>query len=161
MNPWFAAIQGVLGVDASIQEGIAEQRQTQRNLQLALDAAADSLQRGYADAGQARRAGAMVAAKQKVAYANSGVSADVGTAANVQASTEALAELDAMTLENNAAREAFGYRVHGMDFQTQAGINASRRGREIAGTILGTAGTFASNAAKQKYQRSGGRGGEE
>ncbi len=150
MGAWAAAVQGVLGVDSAIQQGQADKRQADRNTALANAAAQDALARGAQEAGAARMAGSEAAARQRVAYANSGVAADVGTAANVQASTKARAELDAQVLENNAAREAWGYKQHGLDFQTQAGINASRRAREVAGTLLGTAGTFASSRSRRK-----------
>ena len=152
MGAWAAAIQGVLGVDSAIGEGRQDAKQARLNTELANAAAADALQRGAADAGQMRQAGAQLAARQAVAYANSGVDASVGTAANVQASAAAQAELEAKTLENNAMREAFGYKKHGLDFQTQAGINASRRAREAAGTALGAAGAIGSSWAKKKGQ---------
>lgn len=150
MGVWAAAIQGVLGVDSAITEGKNDAKQAQANKEMADMAAADALQRGAAEAGQMRQAGAQLAARQAVAYANSGVDASVGTAANVQAGTAAQAELEALTLENNSMREAFGYKKHGIDFQTQAGLNAARRNREVAGTILGTAGTITSGWAKKK-----------
>lgn len=149
MGVWAAAIQGVLGVDSAIQGGLADKRQADRNTAISNAAAADALQRGGQEAGATRQAGSQVAAQQRVAYANSGVDANVGTAANVQAGTKALAELDAQVVENNAAREAWGYKQHGLDYQTQAGLSASRRAREAAGTILGAAGSFASQTAKK------------
>lgn len=156
MGVWGAAIQGVLGVDSSIQEGKAAKKQADKNTELANAAATDALQRGAQEAGAQRMAGSELAARQMVAFANSGVDATVGTAANVQAGTKARAELDALTAENNAAREAFGYKKHGLDFQTQAGLDASRRGREIAGTVLSTAGSVGTAYAKNK--KSGGSG---
>lgn len=156
MGVWGALIQGGLSIDSSIQEGQAEKRQADRNTAMANAAAADALARGSREAGELRQSGSELAARQRVAFANSGVAADVGTAANVQAATKARAELDALTAENNAAREAWGYKKHGLDFQTQAGINASRRAREVAGTALGTAGTMSTAYARNK--KAGGSG---
>lgn len=150
MGVWGAIIQGVLSVDSSIVEGQAAKRQADRNTQQANEAATDATNRGVLEAGGARMAGSAAAARQAVAYTASGVDATVGTAANVQAGTKALAELDALTAENNAAREAWGYRKHGMDFQTQAGIDASRRNREMVGTVLSTGGKVATAYAKTK-----------
>lgn len=156
MGVWGALIQGGLGIDSSIQEGQAEKRQADRNTALAQAAAADALVRGGLEGGAARQAGTELAARQHVAFANSGVDASVGTAANVQAATRARAELEAKQLENDAAREAWGYRKHGLDFQTQAGLSASRRGREIAGTALSTAGAM--GAAHARGKKGGGSG---
>ncbi len=148
MGVWGAALQGVLSVDGSIQEGIADRKQADANTALANEAASDALIRGASDAAGYRTTGTQVAAKQMVAFSNSGVDATVGTAANVQDSTRARAELEALTVENNAAREAWGYKKHGLAFQTQAGINSGRRNREIAGTVLGTIGQGMSEYSK-------------
>lgn len=148
MGVYGAAVQGVLGVDSTIQEGIADRKQAESNIELARDAANASLQRGTEEAGAIRNAGGQLQQAQAFAYANSGVDVSVGTAANVIASTAAAAERDAVTAENNAMREAWGYKKHGIAFQQQAGLNASRRNREIAGTVLGTAGSMASAYSK-------------
>lgn len=150
MGVWGAALQGVMGVDSAIQGGMADKKQADANTKLANDAAADSLIRASRDAGAVRSAGSQVAAQQFVAFTNSGVDASVGTAANVIASTDAQSELAALTVENNAAREAWGYKKHGIAFQTQAGINSARTNREIAGTALGALGQGMSAYAKDK-----------
>jgi hypothetical protein len=155
MGVWGAIIQGVLGVDASIVEGQAAKRQADRNTQQANEAATDAINRGVLEAGGARMAGTAMAARQAVAYSASGVDETVGTAANVQLATRAAAELEALTAENNAAREAWGYKKHGMDFQTQAGIDASRRGREIVGTLLSTGGKVMAARANANKRNSG------
>lgn len=150
MGVYGAAVQGILGVDSLVQEGQADRKQSEANIALANDAANDARRRGVEEAGAIRNAGGQLQQAQAFAYANSGVDTSVGTAANVIASTAAAAERDAVTAENNAMREAWGYKKHGIQFQQQAGLNASRRNREIAGTVLGTAGSIASEYAKSK-----------
>ncbi len=140
MGVWGALIQGVLSVDSGIQQGIADKKQADANTAQANEAGADSLRRGGVDAGAAASAGSRLEAEQKVAYSVSGVDATVGTAADVQEETASKARLNALTIENNAAREAWGYKAHGLAFQTQAGINSSRNNRAIAGSVIGTAG---------------------
>lgn len=154
MGVWGAIIQGVLAVDASLVEGQAAKRQADRNTARANEAALDALSKGALEAGGARMAGSQTVAKQNVAYSASGVESSTGTAANVQAGTKAQAELEAQVIENDAAREAWGYRKHGMDYQTQAGLDASKRNREAFGTLLTAGGKAASAWAK-------GRKGEE
>ena len=151
MGVWGALLQGVLSVDSSIQGGIAEKKQFDANIQLANDAADDAVRRGQKEAGGMREAGTQLAARQAVAYSNSGVDASSGTPADVIASTSTNSELDALTTENNAAREALGYKKHGIQWQAQAGINASRRNSEVAGTIIGTAGNAASAYSKTGF----------
>lgn len=141
----------MLGVDSGIQEGIADGKQAAANTKMANDAASDALRRGVGEAGEYRAAGGQVASSQFVAFTNSGVDATVGTAANVIGATRAKAELEALTIENNAAREAWGYKKHGIAFQTQAGLNSSRRNREIAGTVLGSVGNGMSAFSKTGF----------
>ena len=150
MGVWGALLQGVLSVDSSIQGGIADKKQSDANIALAGEAGSDALIRGKQEASALRTGASSVAAEQFVAFSNSGIDASTGTAADVQASTKARGELEALTVENNAAREAWGYKKHGLAFQTQAGINSSRRNREVAGTVLGTLGNAASAYSKDK-----------
>lgn len=70
----------------------------------------DALRRGSIAAGFQRMQGSALVAKQRVAYSNSGVDATVGTPADVAAGSLAFNEFDALTLENNAAREALGHK---------------------------------------------------
>jgi hypothetical protein len=81
--------------------------------------AADALSRGGIAEGQRRMQGSQLLAKQRVAYANSGIEATVGTPADVAASTSLFNEFDAMTIQNNAAREALGHKrtAERYDFQ--------------------------------------------
>lgn len=72
--------------------------------------AVDALRQGEQDAGRARMKGSEMVARQRVAFANSGVDASVGTPAQVASSTSMWAELDAQTTRNNAMRKAFGYK---------------------------------------------------
>lgn len=153
MGAWGAVLQGVLGADSAIQGGIADQKEAQRNIALANDAAADAVRRGGVVAGAARTAGSQLEGRQKVAYTAGGVDASVGTAADVRAETVSRSELDALTLENNAAREAWGYKAHGAAFATQAGINASRNAREIAGGVIGAVGAGVNVYADYKKNR--------
>lgn len=57
---------------------------------------------------KARMQGTQMVAAQRFGYANSGIDEKTGTAAQVQGNTAAAAELDAQTIKNNAAREAWG-----------------------------------------------------
>lgn len=130
-------------VEAEKKENEAQQAEAARNQLLAERAAQDALSRGNVDASKARSEGTVTADAQFSAYANSGVDPTVGTAAAVQASTRAQAELDAQTLKNNAAREAWGFRTQGLSYQRQAGLDAQRSKTKQAATILGGAGQAA------------------
>lgn len=125
-------------------EARAKDKESVENTGMAIEAATDAHNRGAEEAGRQRVQGAQLVARQKVAYANSGVDSSVGTAAAVQSSTQQLSEVDAKTIENNATREAWGYRKHGLKFQQQAELDRVRRGNERGGKILTTLGGLAS-----------------
>jgi hypothetical protein len=127
---------------ANEQDTRAKEEEAQQNARLAQRAAVDALERGAREAGQSRIDTSKLIAAQKVAYANSGVDPTVGTAANVQADTRAMGELDAKTLQNNAVREAWGYRTYGIKYQTQAQLAATRGTNQAVGTVLGGLGRF-------------------
>ena len=58
--------------------------------------------------------------QQRAAMAANGVDLGVGNAAEVQASTDILKDIDKQTIEANAVRAAFGYRMQGTGFANQA-----------------------------------------
>lgn len=72
--------------------------------------------------------------RQRAALAANGVDLGVGSAVEIQASTELMKEIDVNTIKANALRNAWGYRTQGVNFQTQA---ASLRGQ--AGVASATA----------------------
>jgi hypothetical protein len=140
----FAAIAGTgLELIANESETRAKEKEARENARLAQRAAVDALERGAREAGQARMGTSRLVAQQRVAYANSGVDPTVGTAARVQAETRAMGELDARTLENNAAREAWGFRTYGLKYRDQAQLEATRGANRAAATVLGGVGRFA------------------
>lgn len=122
------------------EDSARRQIQDKDNAKLALSAAADAVARGNQEAGRARIQASQLIAKQQVAYANSGVDPTVGTPTNVMADTRMMSELDAKTIENNAAREAYGFRKYGIQYQGQASLEASRQRYRTASTILGGLG---------------------
>lgn len=138
-----------LGLIANEQETRAKEKEAQDNARLAQRAAVDSLQRGDREAGQARIGTSRLIAEQKVAYANSGVDPTVGTPAQAGAATRVMGEMDAQTLQNNAVREAWGFRTYGIKYQTQAQLEATHGTNRAMGTVLGGAGRFAGSVTDE------------
>jgi hypothetical protein len=126
------------------QESHRTRTEALENKRQAYLAATDAEARGRQEAGGLRTQATQLLAKQRVAYANSGVDSTVGTPANVQAATAGVAELDARTIENNAAREAWGFRQEGEKFQRAANAESARAPLRAAGTVLGGVGQAAS-----------------
>lgn len=140
----FASLASMLNsVDAERADQLARDEQARENQKIANEAAADALMRGAREAGLARMAGSQLEAKQKVAYANSGVDPNVGTPAAVQAQTSALSEIDSQTLLNNAAREAWGLKTHGLQYAQANDAEARRSRARQQGAILSGIGQMA------------------
>lgn len=107
----------------------------------AADAAAgDSIIRGNLSAGRARMAGSATAARQAVAYSNSGVDASVGTPAAVRDNTELFSGLDAKTIENNATREALGHKRLAVEFRRKDAQLQKKQSNEDRDFFLKAAG---------------------
>jgi hypothetical protein len=145
---WAGAVLGIAGTALDIygqaQEGDAKAKESKDNQALANRAAADAIARGNQEAGRTRMETTQLLARQKVAFAASGVDASVGTPADVAASTAMFGELKAKTEENNAAREAFGYKTYGLKYQQQAALDRDRTTNQQVGTALGGLGKLAS-----------------
>jgi hypothetical protein len=84
----------------------------------------DKYQSGQADAateaGLIRRKATETVATQRNIYAASGVDQTRGTPVDVQAASAGMGELDARMASNNAAREAWGYRMKASAARTKA-----------------------------------------
>lgn len=114
------------------------------------------------------RAGQLKSA-QRANLAANGVDLGVGSAAEIQASSEIMKDIDVSTIRANAARTAWGYRVQGLNAKMQ-GLNATMQagnqrlaslvGNTAAGAIspLGSAGASflgsAGSVAQSWYQYS-------
>jgi len=133
--------------DAKQQAAFARQNQ-----QLALRAAADTRVRGEQAAGKARTEGSRVVGEAKAALGASGVDAAGGSAQDAMATTRMFSELDAQTLKNNAAREAWGLNVEAANIGKQA-LALEHRGRQAAIATLLTGGAQVANTFAS-YKRS-------
>lgn len=110
--------------------------------------AADSLKRGDTEAEFVKKRGNQIVGAQRASFAAQGIEVDSGTAMAVQEETTKMAELDALTVKNNAWREAWGFKVEasnasfsgrfaalgarneGRSTLLTGGINAARYGAE-------------------------------
>ena len=136
-----------LSLKGQTDESAAAQRQALENKRLADAAAADAMARGYREAGLARLAGTQNLADQQVAAIASGVDPTIGTPAQVSAGSAALSRLDAAVLENNAAREAWGFQTQGVKYGEQAARERAMLPARLGATALSGAGRLASRYA--------------
>jgi hypothetical protein len=112
----------------------------QQNARFADQAASDAIRRGREEAAIHRSRVRQVIGSQKAGFAAAGVETESGSALDVLSDTALLGELDALTIENNAAREAWGLRTQGFNYLAQGRL-ARLQGR------YGAAGTAISGAA--------------
>lgn len=147
---------GLVGSIASAgdaeRQGREDAQAFERNARLARLAAMDAESRGAQEAGRARMKGTQVIGEQKVAFAASGVDVSSGSPLALMADSRMMSELDAQTLKNNAAREAWGLRMEADDLDKQA-KRSRQRGRNSAyGALFGGIANFGAGAAGM-YER--------
>ena len=148
---------GVLQARAQQQAGQAQQAsanfqaQVARNNQIVAERQAqDAILRGAGLETEKRFETQRLIGQQRAALAANGVVVSQGSALDITAGTAGLGELDALTIRNNAQREAFGFRARGAGFAADAtllqtqGEQANRAARSASfGTLLGTGTRFA------------------
>lgn len=78
----------------------------------------------------------------RAAYAAQGVQVSEGSVAETEASIAYMGEKDAVRIRNNAAREAWGYRVQAWNAKTQAKLARAEGRSQALGTVLGSAGSY-------------------
>lgn len=124
---------------SSYSQGKYLDKVSKQNAAMSNQAADDALVRGNIDADQVRQQTRQVIGTQRAGFAANGIDVNTGSAGVLQDDAAQFGELDALTVLNNAAREAYGYRVQAMD-QRQQGKLAKWQGKmDAIGSILGGA----------------------
>lgn len=123
--------------DDARRQGREEAAALAENARMARFAAMDARDRGMADAGRARMAGSQVIGEQKAAIGASGVDPSSGSALALMADSRMMSELDAKTLEVNAAREAWGLNKQADAYDAQSRRARKRGSNAAAGALLG------------------------
>lgn len=145
---WMAAIPiaislagGMMGAQNARQQGAFQEAMAEQNAAYKEAAAQDAEKRGAVDADRYRRQVGQLIGSQRTGFAANGIDVNSGTAAEIQDDTAAFGEFDALTIANNAAREAWGYRV-GAQNDLMNGRMAQSNARSAAtGSILGGVGS--------------------
>lgn len=129
---WTAAAvsAGIAGFSASQQadaqkKALNYQAQVEaNNAKIAAWQRSDALQRGEIDAQQAMEKQAQALGSQRAALAANGLDVtDSGSALDLLASTKFLGEQDVNTIQSNAARQAWGYDIEGMNHQASSTLD--------------------------------------
>ena len=114
-------VQAVTGAYSSWQQGKAQRYISNANARISEMQARDALKRGHEAEGISRQKTKKLIGSQRAALAAQGIRVDAGSALDVQQESADIGELDALTIKNNAAREAFGF--------MQEASNSSMQGR--------------------------------
>lgn len=124
--------------------------------------AVDAVQRGQEEESRYRTGVRDLIGSQRAGFAASGVDVGYGSTVDVQADAAFLGELDALTIRNNAAREAWGFNVQATDLRKRAeiarktGAYAEATGREQQKAArIGAATTLVAGAGSLLAQRYG------
>lgn len=118
------------------------------NARIAELGAHQELIRGQHEVARVTLAAGQLKGRQRVALAANGVDLGVGSAAEIQASTDLMKEIDKNTAHANAVRSAWGYRTQGMNYQAEATVKRGAAGGispglTAFGSMLGGAGQVA------------------
>lgn len=113
-----ALIPVAIGAGTGLMQGMgkkaeanAQADQLRQNAMFLRQSADDAIARGRSESDWARVETQQLIGTQRAAQAASGGEVNTGTNALIQQDTAQLGELDALTISNNAAREAYGYNV--------------------------------------------------
>lgn len=111
--------------------------------------AQDAIVRGQAAEAQQRMKTAQLKSTQRASLAARGIDLGEGSALNILTDTDYMGELDALTIRNNAAREAWGARERARGAMTDSELLSMRAGMvnpvgAATGALLSGAGSVAS-----------------
>lgn len=94
------------------------------NARIAELAAQSALYQGERQSGALTLQAGQLKSRQRASMAANGVDLGVGNAAEVQASTDIMKEVDRATIEANAVRQAWGYRLQATEMQNESAQRA-------------------------------------
>lgn len=138
----------MMGVGAGMSAGAASsagrynKKIADQNAYVAELQAADALDRGREDENLMRERIRSAIGSSRVAYASQGVDVAIGSAVDLQAAIASAGEKDALTIRNNAAREAWGYRVQAVNQRSQGKLAQFQGDMQAANTVLGGFSNF-------------------
>lgn len=118
------------------------------NARIAEMGAQSALLAGEKEVGRVTLRAGQVKSAQRTAMAANGVDLGEGNAAEIQATTDLMKEIDVNQIQANAVRSAWGYRMQGVNYQNEAIIKRGTAGGLSPGTaafssLLGSASNVA------------------
>ena len=126
-----------LSAYSKLKAGRKQQEMFERNAGFADWQAEDALARGAINEKRARQHTEEVIGAQRTSFAVQHVDVNLGSALDVQADAAYLGELDALTIRNNAAKEAYGYEVQADDLRLRGQYAQQEGEMDAFNTLLG------------------------
>lgn len=149
-----AAGSAVIGAVGAYRQGEAQAQQARyqaavaRNNQIIAQQNAQlAKQQGAVKEQMEREKTAQTLGKQRAALAASGVTLDSGSPLRLQEDTARLGETDALTIRNNAARQAYGFQSQASDYGAQAGVDESSAENASTAGMFGVASSLIGGAS--------------
>ena len=106
----------------------------------------EAKEQGNFEAGKLRELGSQMIARQRTAYANSGVDTTKGTPLSVMADTRLMSETDARMAENNAARKVRGFREQKRQADAELAAKRDQRTQDMVGSLVSGFGSIVGGA---------------
>lgn len=143
-----SAIGSYYGAASSKANLNAQATMAESNARLAEMSAQSALNQGQKQVGQITLQAGQLKSRQRANLAANGIDLGVGNAAELQASTEIMSQIDANTTEANSVRTAWGIRTQGVNFQNEAltkraTAGAISPGSSMVSSLMGSAGSVA------------------
>ena len=139
----------------AMQQGKAAQAQANyqagisaNNAKIAEYQATDAETRGQQDEARHRQQVQRFLGTQKASIAGSGFELGDETSQSILGDTAAMGELDALTIRNNAQREAWGFRVQGSNATAEAGLQRMAGKQARTSSFWNAGGDLLSGASK-------------
>lgn len=88
--------------------------------------AEDAIQRGQTEEGRHRMKVSQLQGTQRASIAGRGIALDEGSPLNILEDTEYMGELDAMTIRDNANKEAWGHRIAAQNNRSNAALSRAQ-----------------------------------
>lgn len=127
------------------------------NLRFGELAAQDVLRRGEREAQRVKLKTRALIGRQRVALAAQGISLESGAPLEIQEETAAQGAMDALTVRNNAWREAWGYQVQALNVQTGAAFTELSARAQARSSLLTGGLQAVRDVAQAGYYLSGGK----
>jgi len=139
----FTVLSAATSAIGAMQKGSADQQAAQyqaavaRNNQIIANQNAQyAIEKGRAAEEVKRERTAQMISSQRMRAGAAGLTLDSGSPLRIQEDVAQQGEIDALTIRNNAAREAYGWESQGMGYAAQAQLDEMRgRSAREAGTL--------------------------